>query len=231
MYLILLFTLLAFGYGIYLTSFRIDSRCWVKALCKAQDAGRKVALTFDDGSEARLTPQVLDVLKSHHAEACFFLVGERIEEQLLKRMENEGHIVGNHTFSHTGAGPFLPTKRMIADAQRTDNAICGILGRRPKLFRPPFGVTNPMIGRMVRAQGYTVVGWSIRSLDTLAEPRERVVERIRRQLHDGAVILLHDNRPQSPRLTDLILRMLAQEGYQVERVDKLLNIHAYEDKK
>lgn len=231
MYLILLFVLLAAAYGVYLSSFRIESGCWVKALCRAQGAGRKVALTFDDGPDARLTPQVLDVLKNHGAEACFFLVGARIEPELLERMEAEGHIVGNHTFAHRGAGPFATTKRMIGDARQTDEAISGVLRCRPKLFRPPFGVTNPMIGRMVRAQGYTVVGWSIRSFDTLAQPRERVVERIHRQLHDGAVILLHDNRPESPKLTHLVLRMLAQEGYVVERIDKLLNIQAYEDEK
>lgn len=230
MSLILFLALLAAG-GVYLTSFRIGSGCWVKALCMAQGAGRRVALTFDDGPDARLTPEVLDVLKARGAEACFFLVGERIEPQLLARMAAEGHIVGNHTFSHKGAGPFAPPKRMIDDARRTDEAIGRVLGRRPKLFRPPFGVTNPLIGRMVRAQGYTVVGWSIRSLDTLAAERTRVVERIRRRLHDGAVILLHDNRPESPRLTDLVLRMLAEEGYEVVRVDKLLNIEAYEDEK
>lgn len=231
MFLIILFVLLSAAYGIYYTSFRIESGCWVKALCRAHDAGRRVALTFDDGFDTRLTPQVLDVLKAHGVEACFFLVGERIESQLLERMAAEGHIVGNHTFTHRGAGPFASTKRMISDARRTDDIIYRVLRCRPKLFRPPFGVTNPMIGRMVRAQGYTVIGWSIRSFDTLSNPCEQVVERIRQQLHDGAVILLHDNRPESPRLTDLVLQMLARENYRVERVDKLLNIQSYEDEK
>ena len=172
---------------------------------------------------------MLDVLKRYDAQACFFLVGERIDPGLLRRMDAEGHIVGNHTFSHKGTGPFAPVRSMVADARRTDDAIAGTLHRRPKLFRPPFGVTNPMIGGMVRRMGYTVIGWSIRSLDTLAGPRGKVVERIRRQLHDGAVILLHDNRTGSPQLAELVLRMLAQEGYEVVRVDKLLNIHAYDN--
>ena len=194
-------------------------------------AGHKaaVALTFDDGHHAELTPQVLDVLKRYDAQACFFLVGERIDPGLLRRMDAEGHIVGNHTFSHKGTGPFAPVRSMVTDARRTDDAIAGTLHRRPKLFRPPFGVTNPMIGGMVRRMGYTVIGWSIRSLDTLAGPRSKVVERIRRQLHDGAIILLHDNRTGSPQLAELVLRMLAQEGYEVVRVDKLLNIHAYDN--
>ncbi|WP_064975292.1 polysaccharide deacetylase family protein [Alistipes provencensis] len=229
MLITIILLLLTAGCGLYFTSFRIGSGCWVKALCRAGNTGRQVALTFDDGHHAELTPQVLDVLKRYDAQACFFLVGERIDPGLLRRMDAEGHIVGNHTFSHKGTGPFAPVRSMVADARRTDDAIAGTLHRRPKLFRPPFGITNPMIGGMVRRMGYTVIGWSIRSLDTLAGPRGKVVERIRRQLHDGAVILLHDNRTGSPQLTELVLRMLAQEGYEVVRVDKLLNIHAYDN--
>lgn len=221
--------LLGAGCVLYFTSFRIGSGCWVRALCRAGNAGRRVALTFDDGPHAEFTPQVLDVLGKYGAEACFFLVGERIDPELLLRMDAEGHIVGNHTFSHQGMGPFASSQRMAADARRTDDAIAQVLHRRPKLFRPPFGVTNPMIGSMVKRMGYTVVGWSIRSFDTLAGPRGKVVERIRRRLHDGAVILLHDNRAGSPQLAEQVLRMLSEEGYEVVRADKLLNIRAYED--
>ena len=221
--------LLAAGCGLYATSFRIGSRCWVRARCRARGAGRRVALTFDDGPHAEMTPQVLDVLKRYGAEACFFLIGERIEPELLRRMDTEGHIVGNHTFTHKGTGPFASSQRMADEARRTDEAIAKTLHRRPKLFRPPFGVTNPTVGKTVRRMGYTVIGWSIRSLDTLAGPRGKVVERIRRGLHDGAVILLHDDRPGSPQLAEQVLRVLAEEGYEVVRVDKLLNIRAYED--
>ena len=98
--------LLGAGCVLYFTSFRIGSGCWVRALCRAGNAGRRVALTFDDGPHAEFTPQVLDVLGKYGAEACFFLVGERIDPELLLRMDAEGHIVGNHTFSHQGMGPF-----------------------------------------------------------------------------------------------------------------------------
>lgn len=231
MYLIIVVLLLAAGAVLYITSFRIGSKCWVRALCRAKNSGHKVALTFDDSSDAVLTPQVLDVLKKHDTKACFFLIGERIIPELLERMDAEGHIVGNHTLRHSGLGPFGSTRQMVADARRTDELIATVIHRRPRLFRPPFGVTNPMIGQMTRQRGYTTIGWSIRSFDTLGGAREKVVERIRRQLHDGAVILLHDNRAGSPQLVESILLMLREEGYETERLDKLLGIEAYEDEK
>lgn len=230
MYIALLLLALA-GYALYRSSFRIESRCWVEALCRARNTPRQVALTYDDGPHAAYTPSVLDVLRAHGAEACFFVVGERIDPALLQRMDAEGHLVGNHTCAHRGMGPFRSADRMTEDARRTDDAVAAALHRRPRLFRPPFGVTNPTIRKMVDRRGYTVIGWSIRSLDTLAGPREKVVERIRRRLHDGAVILLHDNRPESSRLTELVLRMLAKEGYEPIRLDKLLKIMPYDIEK
>lgn len=226
---VVLLLLTVAGCALYLTSFRIGSRCWVRALCRARNAPRQVALTYDDGPHATRTAAVLDVLRSHGAEACFFVVGGRIDPALLRRMDAEGHLVGSHTYAHRGTGPFLPADRMTEDARRTDEAIRAALHRRPRLFRPPFGVTNPAVRKMVARRGYTVIGWSIRSLDTLAGPREKAVERIRRRLHDGAVILLHDDRPESPHLTELVLRMLAEEGYRTVRLDRMLAINAYDE--
>ena len=225
--MILIILLVVAGIAIYLGSFRIGSRLWCHALCRAEGCGRKVAITFDDSNDEQLTPRVLDVLAKHGVEACFFVIGDHASTEILQRMDREGHIVGNHTLHHAGMGPFASTQQMIRDARMCDERIEYAIHRRPNLFRPPFGVTNPMIGRMVRALDYTVVGWSIRSLDTLSEPREKVLERIRRRLHAGAIILLHDNREGVAELTDALLGMLREERYKVVRVDKLLDITAY----
>ncbi len=216
---------------VYRTSFRISSRRWVHALYRKETSERVVALTFDDGVEPRLTPQVLDVLRQRHVEACFFVVGDRADGDILRRMVAEGHVIGNHTLHHGGLGPFATARKMADDARKCDAAICAATGRSPRLFRPPFGVTNPMIGKMVRLRGYTVIGWSIRSLDTLRGSREEVVQRIRRQLQPGAVILLHDNREGAPELLALLLDVLEEEGYRVKRVDKLFETEPYEVRK
>lgn len=190
-----------------------------------------MAITFDDGVEQRLTPQVLDILRQREVEACFFVVGDRADGNILRRMVAEGHVIGNHTLHHGGWDPFLSSREMIDNARQCDEAIYTATGLMPRLFRPPFGVTNPMIGRMVRERGYTVIGWSIRSLDTMGGSREEVVERIRQRLHPGAVILLHDNREGAPELLSALLDVLAEEGYGVKRVDKLFETEPYEVKK
>ena len=217
------------SYTLFRASSKIESRWWIHALCRANTHERKVALTFDDGMEEQMTPKVLDVLKKHRVRACFFVVGNRIDASLLKRMVHEGHIVGNHTSAHRGMDPLRSTSKMIHDAQQTEDRIHSITGLRPRLFRPPFGVSNPMIGRMVRHMGYTVIGWSIRSFDTLSRPREVVVRRILKRLHSGAIILLHDNRQEADILLDELLNKLKKQNYTVERVDQLLGINAYKN--
>lgn len=223
--------IIAAGFVLFYCSYQIRLGAYVRTLCRNRAAGRVVALTFDDGPDPEMTPRVLDLLRERGVRATFFLVGAKAERhpELVRRIAAEGHDTGIHTWEHAAGFPMRSSWAMTADILRCRESLRQIAGVETHLFRPPFGVTNPMIGGMVRRMGYTVIGWSIRSLDTLAGPRGKVVERIRRQLHDGAVILLHDNRTGSPQLAELVLRMLAQEGYEVVRVDKLLNIHAYDN--
>lgn len=223
--------IIAAGFVLFYCSYQIRLGAYVRTLCRNRAAGRVVALTFDDGPDPEMTPRVLDLLRERGVRATFFLVGAKAERhpELVRRIAAEGHDTGIHTWEHAAGFPMRSSWAMTADILRCRESLRQIAGVETHLFRPPFGVTNPMIGDMVRRMGYTVIGWSIRSLDTLAGPRGKVVERIRRQLHDGAVILLHDNRTGSPQLAELVLLMLAQEGYEVVRVDKLLNIHAYDN--
>lgn len=223
--------IIAAGFVLFYCSYQIRLGAYVRTLCRNRAAGRVVALTFDDGPDPEMTPRVLDLLRERGVRATFFLVGAKAERhpELVRRIAAEGHDTGIHTWEHAAGFPMRSSWAMTADILRCRESLRQIAGVETHLFRPPFGVTNPMIGGMVRRMGYTVIGWSIRSLDTLAGPRSKVVERIRRQLHDGAIILLHDNRTGSPQLAELVLRMLAQEGYEVVRVDKLLNIHAYDN--
>ena len=227
--LVVVAILLAAGWAVYRYSFRIESRAWVNALCRGKGGRRKVAITFDDGHHPIYTPKVLEVLKRHGVKACFFLIGDEIRPEILTQQHAEGHIVGNHTLHHRGMGPFASTAEMVRDAEACDRKIESVIGLRPQLFRPPFGVTNPMIGRMIKRRGYTTIGWSVRSLDTLGQPREKVLKRIEEQLHDGAIILLHDNREGAAELLDEVLRLLGKADYEVCRVDELLNIKAYKN--
>lgn len=216
--------LLAILAGLFYASYSIRAGVYIKALCMAKDTGKKVALTFDDGPHPMRTPQVLDILKRHGIRAAFFVTGERAEAhpELIGRMIAEGHIVGNHTYSHKGSFPLAGAGEMAGELRRCDEAIAAVTGERPRFFRPPFGVTNPNVAKAVKAGGYTVAGWSIRSLDTVqSRPREKVAKRVARRLRPGAVILLHDDRERSGDLLEMIISEIEQRGYGTERMDIL----------
>ena len=107
----------------------------------------------------------------------------------------------------------------------TDDVVSLHTGSRMRFFRPPFGVTNPVIGKTVTGQGYVTVGWSIRSLDTMTgRSREDVAGKVGKQLHNGAVILLHDRLAEADRLLEMIIEEVHAKGMRVERADRLLEI-------
>ncbi len=218
------------AFGFY-ASFCIGSGVYLKALCRGRGGERTIALTFDDGPDERMTPQVLDVLARHGIRATFFLVGERAERcpELVRRIVAEGHTVGNHTFTHSGLFPLRGSVRMAAELEQTRRLLQTLTGGSVRLFRPPFGVTNPRVARVVRAGGYTTVGWSVRSFDTVARtPRHKVLARVVGRLHPGAVVLLHDRCEGADWLLETLIGEAGKRGYRFETADRLFKIEAYE---
>lgn len=205
---------------------------YVSALCRGDHDKRSVAITFDDGPDPLHTPEVLDVLARHGVHATFFLIGEKVKAypEPVRRIVEEGHTVGIHTMRHKAYFPLLPTCCMIEELKETRDAIQRITGQQPKLFRPPFGVTNPTVRKSVHQLNLTTIGWSIRSLDTVSRtPRSRVLARIVRKLRPGAVILLHDRCMQSATMTEQLLQALADRNYCINTVEQMFNIKAYEN--
>lgn len=203
---------------------------YLRMRCRARRAGRRVALTFDDGPDPQRTPAVLDLLARQGVRATFFVVGARAEAhpELVRRMVAEGHVVGNHSYTHSWRFPLRSLGRTMEELRRTGEVLHRITGRQPRLFRPPFGVTNPTIARAVRRLGLDPVGWSIRSLDTMGQSPERVAARILRRLHPGAVILLHDRCAGSERLVGLLVEGLRSRGLEPVTLPELFDIEAYE---
>lgn len=206
---------------LFYASYNVGSGVYVKAVCCIPTDRKQVMLTFDDGVDEVQTPLVLDVLRRHHVKATFFLVGERAQAHpdIVRRLVAEGHTIGIHTWRHQNTFPFGATATITADLQRTRNLLEQLAGQPVTRFRPPFGVTNPHIGRSVRRLGLTTVGWSIRSHDTNPKrTRADIVQRIERRLHPGAIILLHDNRAESDVLLEKILLMLQKHNYEITNI-------------
>lgn len=210
----------------------VGSNIYLRTICRADCTEKIVALTFDDGPDELMTPRVLDVLKKHAVHATFFLVGKKISgnKELVRRMIEEGHLVANHTFSHKNRFPLASSENVDKELSECDEAILGVTGKRPLLFRPPFGVTNPIIAKAVLRKGYKTIGWSIRSFDTVENKgRDAVCNRIVKNLHPGAVILLHDRCKDADVLLSILIAEIQECGYTIVPLDKMLKINAYEN--
>ena len=204
----------------------------MRAFCREKTDRKVVYLTFDDGPHPPETERVLDVLGEHGASATFFLIGSKVSgnEAVLRRMLEEGHALGLHTYSHAGTFPLLSFDKMLADVNEGKRAVESVAGKKISLFRPPFGVTNPTIAKVIRTLGLQTVGWDVRSFDTMfCKSSEHsckqsghdwyvpVVERIMKQVRPGSVILLHDRLDGASSLLALLLDSLAASGYDFTR--------------
>jgi len=210
-------------------SFFIGLNFYFFSHCSAITNERIVALTFDDGPDDKLTRPLLDLLDEKGAKATFFVIGEKVLDytHLLKEIHRRGHLIGNHSFSHARFFDFFNFTRMRFELVRTRELIYKNTGVKAQLFRPPYGVTNPVLGRAIRALQLVSIGWSVRSLDTTRSP-EKALQRLIKKTHPGAIILLHDTTPDIVEMTKKYLDWLKSNDYRVVSLDQLLTIKAYE---
>lgn len=208
-------------------SFFIRTNYHLQAISSVSIKEKYVAITFDDGP-TDFTNKVLDLLDIHGHKATFFCVGNRIESnpEIIKRIVKEGHLVGNHTYSHSKHIGFKNTKGLIGELIQTDELIKNHTGAYPKYFRPPYGVTNPNIMRAIRKTKHEVIGWNIRSLDTMLEDEDKIFNRIIKQLSPGSIILLHDTSEKSINVLVRLLFYLNENNYRSLTVEELINLES-----
>jgi peptidoglycan/xylan/chitin deacetylase (PgdA/CDA1 family) len=194
----------------------IRSGVYVKTISRIKTQEKQLAITFDDGPHAEITPQILDILKKYNIKATFFCKGKNIENQpdLVRRIISEGHGIGNHTMRHSAWFPFYPAVKMkkeIDDCQALIDAFQP--AGAAHLFRPPFGVTNPNLRKALKGSDYSVIGWNIRSLDTTKISSEILFKRIIRQIKSGSIILFHDTKPETPNILERVINFAHKKGF------------------
>ena len=201
----------------------------MKSVCSGPKTEKTIALSFDDGPAGEKTDRILDVLKDHQMTAAFFCIGKNIagRESQLKRMVGEGHIIGNHSYSHHPLFDFFRPARMLGDLNKMSLSCKKVTGLQPLFFRPPFGVTNPNLKAAVFRGGFISIGWSIRSYDTVISNEDRLLEKIISSLKPGAILLLHDTQETTVQILPRLLKGIMEKGYRVERLDKLINLNPY----
>ncbi|HEY9044422.1 MAG TPA: polysaccharide deacetylase family protein [Ohtaekwangia sp.] len=202
---------------------------FIPTRCKGESANA-IAITFDDGPIAGMTDKILAILKEHNVKASFFCIGHRVarEPMLAKRLHEEGHLLGNHTYWHKATFDLQSGNTIAKELADTDNAIVKAVGVKPKFFRPPYGVTNPMVASGIKRGGkYTVIGWSVRSFDTVIKDRAKLFQRVTRSLKGGDIVLFHDYSESTLDILSDFLNHVSKLGLKVVRVDELLNEKAY----
>jgi peptidoglycan/xylan/chitin deacetylase (PgdA/CDA1 family) len=186
--------------------------------------GRTVALTFDDGPSAKLTPQLLDMLKARGIHATFFVVGQNAAEypDILKRAVAEGHEIGNHSWSHPQLTR-LSAAGFTAQIEKTNAAIRAAIGHDPVLIRPPYGATNAKLNHLFEDKyGMKVILWSVDPLDWKYRNSAHVEREILAQTTPGAIILSHDIHATTVAAMPATLDALLAKGYKFVTVSELI---------
>lgn len=184
-------------------------------------------LTFDAGYENGYTEDILDVLKKHNVPAAFFLVGDYLERNadLVRRMVDEGHIVGNHTATHPDMSKITDREAFSKELSEVEDLFLQITGKElPKYYRPPQGIYSEENLKLAQELGYKTVFWSLAyaDWDNNKQPtREYALSKLLPRTHNGAVILLHATSKTNAELLDELLTTWKQQGYTFERLDNL----------
>ena len=194
----------------------------------ADPTGEKVLyLTFDAGYENGCTEKILDVLKKHNAPAAFFLVGNYIEKNadLVRRMVDEGHIVGNHTMHHYDMSKLTDKGAFEKELRDLETLFQSVTGKEmPKYYRPPQGIYSQENLQMAKDMGYQTVFWSLAYVDwnNDAQPtREQAFNKLLPRTHNGAVVLLHSTSATNAEILDELLTKWEAMGYTFRSIDKL----------
>jgi len=183
------------------------------------EGSKQIALTFDDGP-GKYTEELLDGLRERDVKASFFLMGSKIEKrpELVKTMYEDGHLIGNHTYSHIS---FFKSDRetIAAEIERTDELIEEITGERTQFFRPPYGYYT---GLQLNKIDKIAVLWSSTPRDWVNIDEDYICDYIVEHAKDGQIILVHDTKDATVPAVLRAIDILTAEGYEFVRVDELL---------
>lgn len=194
------------------------AQIFLTSICSFPVAHKKnILLTFDDGPHPEVTPQIIDILATYNAKAVFFCIGKKIvlHPELAQRIVSEGHILANHSYTHSNFIGMYSTIGVMEEIEQTEVEIERFMPSL-KLYRPPFGVTNPNIARATKALDMQVIGWNKRSFDTVSRSEKAVLDRITTNNENGDIVLFHDTQPITPRILADFLLFTTNKGFTFE---------------
>lgn len=195
-------------------------RLMEQELMEQSQAHPEVALTFDDGPSPKYTPLLLDGLKKRNVRATFFLLGKNVKEnqELVQRMQAEGHLLGNHTYNHVQLNK-IPETTARQEILKTNNEIYEATGKYPEYMRPPYGAWKKNMELCVEM---LPVFWDIDTLDWKSQNVDAILKTAGEEPEDGSIILMHDEYQTSVEAALLLIDRLKEKGYEFVTVDELI---------
>jgi peptidoglycan/xylan/chitin deacetylase (PgdA/CDA1 family) len=190
--------------------------------------GPYIAMTFDDGPSATLTPKLLDLLAAHHIKATFFVIGENVAEhpEIVARAAREGHEIANHSWSHPNFGK-MSDESVRRQIQQTDDAIKSATGKRPTLLRPPYGSITGREKRWIHDEfGYDIILWDVDPYDWKRPGPAVVRARILKDTRPGSIVLSHDIHPGTIEAMPSTFDELEAKGFKFVTVSELIRMAA-----
>ncbi|WP_434797002.1 polysaccharide deacetylase family protein [Terrisporobacter vanillatitrophus] len=189
-----------------------------------------IALTFDDGPDEDFTPQILDILKKYNVKATFYVIGEKVQynKKIIKREYEEGHEIGNHTYTHINVSKngYNKIKKEIGDTQ---SAVKSVTGVYPKTFRPPYRAISKDMCEIIKEKDMNIVLWSyVDARDWQSPGVSSIVKSIETGIQNGCIILLHDynkvrnSKSQTIDALDIIIPDLLEKGYKFVTISELI---------
>ena len=194
-----------------------------KGIAMVNKESKKVYLTFDEGYEAGYTEKILEVLKQNEVKACFFITAHYVNtsSDLVQKMIDNGHIIGNHTVNHKSM-PSLNNEQIKEEVMNLHTTICNKFNYEMKYIRPPKGEYSESTINYCNTLGYTTVMWSFAydDWDENKQGREEYAKKkILENIHNGAVILLHGNSKDNTNVLDYCIKEIRNMGYEFETLD------------
>lgn len=188
-----------------------------------EEEKKRVSISFDAAWGNEQTQTLLDILKEKNVKTTFFLVGEWVDKypESVKAIHDAGHDVGNHSDTHAHL-PQLSDDKILKELNDCNDKVEKITGKRPTLFRPPYGDYNNNLVEVTKSIDMYCVQWDIDSLDWKDPTPQQMIDRIKKKLQCGSIILMHNGAKNTPEALPLIIDMIKEEGYEIVPISELL---------
>ncbi|MBS4190600.1 DUF4309 domain-containing protein [Bacillus sp. FJAT-49705] len=192
---------------------------------------KMVALTFDDGPDEIVTPAIIDILNEYKVKGNFFFLGSEVKKypDVVKEAYVKGNLVLSHSYNHVDLTS-LSKEKIQAEVDQAGNAIQAVIGQEPAILRTPYGETNDKVASIAEQEGYSIVLWSIDTLDWSQKESSNIVNNVIENVRNGDIILMHSDseKTETAKALPLIIEALQEQNFEIVDLETLLGVKAYQ---